>query len=115
MILRNLSAPALSCGVGETGLVIRCDTEHSVAIQNCKESQLESNVLSTYTAHITVLSMKRKSGVSIHRFYSGQLHFSPSEKLQQMPRYKDDHHLEIIARHQHHRYSHVGAMLTHFV
>lgn len=108
MILRNLSAPALSRGVGETGLVIRCDTEQPVAIQHYTGSQLESNVLSTYTAHITVPSMKRKSGVSIHRFYSGQL-------LQQVPGYKDDHHSEIIARLQHHCYSHVGGMLTYLV
>lgn len=85
MILRRLNAPVLSHGVGETGLVIRCDREQSVAIQHYVESQLESNVFSTYTAHITIPSKKRKSGVSVHRFYSGQLHFSFSEKLQQVP------------------------------
>lgn len=62
MILRRLNAPVLSHGVGETGLVIRCDREQSVAIQHYVESQLESNVFSTYTAHITIPSKKRKSG-----------------------------------------------------
>lgn len=77
--------PILSHGVGDRGLIIRCDREQSVAIQHNMESQLESNVFSTYTAHITIPSKKRKSGVSVHRFYSGQLHFRLSEKLQQVP------------------------------
>lgn len=48
----------------------------------------------------------------MRRFYSGQLHFSLSEKLQQVPGYKDVHNLEIIARCQHPRFSHVGDILT---
>ena len=51
----------------------------------------------------------------MHRFYSGQLHFSLCEKLQQVPGYKDVHNLEIIARRQHHCYSHVDDTLMYYV